>query len=114
MNEHRIHRYDLMKAKMIEPDALGDVRSAIRETLQSYHRVWIVGGARPAEEGLPTTLGPPPHPQLGWAGYMSFWSIELGTFLNQHVAAGEVVIDRPQDSINVENVPLLVASGWQD
>jgi hypothetical protein len=114
MNEHRIHRYDLMKAKMIEPDPLSDVRSAIRETLQSYHRVWIVGGARPAEEGLPTTLGPPPHPQLGWAGYMSFWSIELGTFLNQHVAAGEVVIDRPQDSINVENVPLLVASGWQD
>jgi hypothetical protein len=74
----------------------------------------IVGGARPPEEGLPTTLGPPPHPQLGWAGYVSFWSIELGTFLSEHVAEGEIVIDKPQSNIKAEDVPLLVGRGWRD
>jgi hypothetical protein len=114
ISEHRIHRYDLMKAKMMEEDPLRDVRDAIRATVQSNHKVWIVGGARPREEGLPTTLGPPPHPQLGWAGYVSFWSIELGTFLSEHVAEGEIVIDKPQSNIKVEDVPLLVGRGWRD
>lgn len=115
MNEHRFHRYDLMKAKMMETDPLKDVFFAIQQTLQSYHRVWIVGGARPPEEGMPIDLGPAPNPQLGWAGYMSAWSIQLGTFLKEHVVAGDVVIDRPPyNAINSENVPLLVGEGWRD
>jgi hypothetical protein len=114
INEHRIHRYDLMKAKMMEDDPLKDVREAVRRTLQSNNRVWLVGGAAPPAEGLPSTLGRPPNPYLGWAGYMTFWSIELGTFLNAHVVTGEVVIDLPKDGLDIENVPLLVASGWQD
>jgi hypothetical protein len=114
INEHRFHRYDLMKARMMELDPLSDVRAAIRATLQSYHRVWIVGGARPPEENIPATLGPAPNPQLGWAGYMSFWSIELGSFLNAHAVAGDVVIE-PMPGVNeAENVPLLVARGWRD
>ena len=98
----------------MEGDPLRDVRDAIRATVQSNHKVWIVGGARLPEEGLPTTLGPPPHPQLGWVGYVSFWSIELGTFLSEHVAEGEIVIDKPQSNIKAEDVPLLVGRGWRD
>jgi hypothetical protein len=63
MSEHRIHRYDLMKSKMIELDPLSDVRSAIRQTLQSSHRVWVVGGARPFDENMPH-LGASPQSVL--------------------------------------------------
>jgi len=113
MSEHRIHRYDLMKSKMIELDPLSDVRSAIRQTLQSSHRVWVVGGARPRDENMPR-LGPAPNPYFGWAGYMAFWSMELGSFLNEHARVGEVALE-PMAGVNDgENVPLLVASGWQD
>jgi len=113
MSEHRIHRYDLMKSKMIELDPLSDVRSAIRQTLQSSHRVWVVGGARPFDENMPH-LGPAPNPYFGWAGYMAFWSMELGSFLNEHAVTGEVVLE-PMARVNDgENVPLLVASGWRD
>jgi hypothetical protein len=113
MSEHRIHRYDLMKSKMIELDPLSDVRSAIRQTLQSSHRVWVVGGARPFDENMPH-LGPAPNPYFGWAGYMAFWSMELGSFLNEHAVTGEVVLE-PMAGVNDgENVPLLVASGWRD
>ena len=113
MSEHRIHRYDLMKSKTMEVDPLNDVRSAIQQTLQSYHRVWIVGGALPPDENMPR-LGPAPNPYFGWAGYMNFWSMELGSFLNQHAATGMVVIERMPGVNDGENVPLLVAQGWQD
>ena len=114
MSEHRIHRYDLMKSKMMELDPLSDVRDAIRQTLQSYHRVWIVGGARPPEEDMPVSLGPAPNPYFGWAGYMAFWSIELGSFLNAHTIAGDVVIELAPDVNSNENIPLLVARGWRN
>jgi hypothetical protein len=113
MTEHRVHRYDLMKAKMIEPDPLSDVRSAIQRTLQAGHRVWIVGGARPLDPDMPR-LGPAPNPYFGWAGYMSYWSMEVGSFLNEHVSNGEVVIEPMPDVNDGENVPLLVATGWKD
>ena len=113
MREHRIHRYDLMKSKTMETDPLSDVRSAIQQTLQSHHRVWIVGGAQPRDPNMPR-LGPAPNPYFGWAGYMAFWSMELGSFLNQHAVSGEVALE-PMPGVNdEENVPLLVASGWQD
>jgi hypothetical protein len=113
MSEHRVHRYDMMKSKMIESDPLSDVRSAIQQTLQSGHRVWVVGGARPLDPNMPR-LGPAPNPYFGWAGYMSFWSMEVGSFLSEHAASGEVVVE-PRPGVNDgENVPLLVAGGWRD
>src|SRR5690242_17216430 len=65
MSEHRVHRYDLMKSKMVETDPLADVRARIQETLQAHHRVWIVGGARPLDPNMPQ-LGPAPNPYFGW------------------------------------------------
>lgn len=113
MSEHRVHRYDLMKSKMLEDDPLSDVRARIQQTLQSDHRVWVVGGARPPDPNMPR-LGPAPNPYFGWAGYMSFWSMEIGSFLGAHAANGEVVLE-PMPNVNDgENVPLLLASGWQD
>ena len=113
MSEHRVHRYDLMKAKMMEDDPLSDVRARIEQTLQSDHRVWIVGGARPLDPSMPR-LGPAPNPYFGWAGYMSFWSMEIGSFLGAHTRSGEVVLE-PMPNVNDgENVPLLVAQGWQN
>ena len=112
MSEHRVHRYDLMKSKMIETDPLSDVRAAIQQTLQSNHRVWIVGGARPLDPDMPH-LGPAPNPYFGWAGYMSYWSMEIGSFLSEHTS-GEVVIE-PMSGVNDgENLPLLVATGWKE
>jgi len=113
MSEHRIHRYDLMKSKTTELDPLDDVRAAIRQTLQSYHRVWVVGGALPPHENMPR-LGPAPNPYFGWAGYMNFWSMELGSFLATHASGGNVVLEPAAGTNENENVPLLVAEGWRD
>ena len=116
IQDHRIHRYDLVKSKMLEVDPLREVLSAIRQTLQSNHRVWIVGGARRPEENLPISLSPAPDPEFGWSAraYSNVWSLQLGDFLRTHVVKGDVVISPVNNVSEIENVPLLVASGWRD
>jgi hypothetical protein len=116
LSEKRIHRYDLLIAKMQSPDALADIRQAISETLQSGNRVWLVGGAQLSQQGEPLVLAPAPDPQFGWDSgmYDYAWATQLGAFLQQHVVDGEVVL-APMTGINSnENVPLLIARGWRD
>jgi len=116
LSEKRIHRYDLLIAKMQTPDALADIRSAISETLRSGNRVWLVGGAQLSQQGEPFLLGPAPDPQFGWDSgmYDYAWATQLGSFLQQHVIDGEVVLS-PIGGVNQnENVPLLIARGWRD
>jgi hypothetical protein len=100
LSEKRIHRYDLLKARMAEPDPMADIRAAISRTLQSGNRVWLVGGAQPPTENL--------------LGYDYPFSMQLGAFLRQHVVDGEVVLGLAS-GVNVhENNPLLIARGWKD
>ena len=116
LSEKRIHRYDLLIAKMQSSDALADIRSGISETLQSGNRVWLVGGAQLAQQGEPLTLGPAPDPQFGWDSgmYDYSWATQLGAFLRQHVIDGEVVLS-PMNGVNSnENVPLLIGRGWKE
>jgi len=116
LSEKRIHRYDLLIAKMQSPDTLADIRSAMSETLQSGNRVWLVGGAQVYQQGEPFILAPAPDPQFGWDSgmYDYSWATQLGAFLQQHVIDGEIVLS-PMKGVNAnENVPLLIARGWKD
>jgi hypothetical protein len=116
LSEKRIHHYDLLKAKMESWDPLGDIRSAITQTLESGNRVWLVGGAQLAQENAPLLLAPAPDPQFGWESriYDYAWTSQLGAFLQQHVMEGEIVLS-PANGINSnENIPLLIARGWRD
>lgn len=116
LSEKRIHRYDLMKARMEMTDGLADLRSAISQTLQAGNRVWLLGGAQPSEEKGPLSLSPAPDPQFGWSGqaYTYAWSNQLGLFLRQHVVDGEIVVG-PMNGVNShENIPLLIARGWRE
>jgi len=116
LSEKRIHRYDLLKAKMEQSDAIDDVRSAVTRTLQSGNRVWLVGGAQLSPEEAAFVLSPAPDPKFGWDSgmYDYAWSTQLGKFLQQHVIDGEVVLS-PMSGVNSnENIPLLIARGWRD
>ena len=116
LSEKRIHRYDLLIAKMQSPDALADIRQGISETLQSGNRVWLLGGAQLSQQSEPLVLAPAPDPQFGWDSgmYDYAWATQLGAFLQQHVIDGEVVLT-PMKGVNPnENVPLLIARGWRE
>jgi len=92
MSEHRIHRYDLIKSKMIEEDPLSDVRAAVEQALQSDRRVWIVGGARLPIRTCRVWDRPPIRISAGPVT-CHFGRLELGSFLNAHAISGNVVLE---------------------
>src|ERR1700737_441230 len=48
MQDHRIHRYDLLQAKMTEFFPLDDLEQAMTTALKTGNRVWLVGGFKGA------------------------------------------------------------------
>jgi hypothetical protein len=116
LSEKRIHRYDLLIAKMQSSDALADIRSAISQTLQSGNRVWLVGGAQLSQEGAPFFMAPAPDPRFGWDSgmYDYAWATQLGAFVREHVIEGEVVLSTLNGVNSNENIPLLIGRGWKD
>lgn len=117
INERRIHRYDLLKARMMESSPLSDLEKAMSATLGSGNRVWLVGSAILLREGqAPLKLSPAPDPKFGWKNhiYKEAWSEQLGMFLQRHTQQVSVVLPPSGDVNVVENVPLWAADGWQD
>ena len=116
LNDHTVHRFDLVKDKEMLPSPLNDVFESIRETLEANNRVWIVGDLTFLRENeSPVILDPAPDRHLGWNcdAYADAWSQQLGTFFQQHAATGGYVTLESVGPVNeLETVNLLVAQGW--
>ncbi len=118
LEDHRMHRYDLFKARMAMADPLRDVRFAMRRALRSGHRVWLVGSYDlPPEGQSPPVLGPAPGGwHSGWrdAPYAISWSQQLGDYLREHAIREEEVHDPAGHRVSgFESVPLRVFQGWR-
>ena len=115
--DHRFHRYDLVKARMMQPEPLRDVFGTIERTLRAGGRVWVVGEPEFPQPGEPVPVPPPaPAPDTGWQDvpYLMSWSLQLGAFLRDHtVQAGRVPIPREGPVNGFERLDLLVFSGWR-
>ncbi len=118
IDDHRIHRYDLVLNKMETPSPLADVKREIVTTLKSGNRVWFAGQIkRPAPGETQFQLSPAPDPKFGWLGsaYREAWSQELGLFLWRRVREINSVDTRTEKAINArENMLLLELEGWKD
>jgi hypothetical protein len=91
VKQHFIHRYDLFKDKMAEPQPITPLLIKMQETLQSGHRVWVVvwGELQLLGEGQsPHGLPPAPNSPYGWSegAYSTVWS-EQAVFVLQHSGA---------------------------
>jgi hypothetical protein len=118
MSDHKVHRFDLLKTKMMSSTPLDDLYEMIGRTLQSGNRVWFVGGVKLLPPGrVAVTLPPAPNSEFGWSGdaYAESWSQQLGDFLRRHASAGQFIPVSTGGPVNeLENVSLLVASGWRE
>jgi uncharacterized membrane protein len=114
--DHRIHRFDLVKARMAEAEPLRDVLGAVERTLRSGHRVWVAGDFTVPPPGAPVPVLPPaPALRSGWREYpySSAWSRQLGAFLRGHATGGGRVPVRWNGPISgFERLDLYVFSGW--
>jgi hypothetical protein len=116
MSDHRLHRFDLLKAKMMASNPIDDLRDTIGRTLKSGNRVWFVGSVHflPVDEE-PIPLPPAPNSEYGWSldAYAYVWSQELGILLRKHALGGEFIPVGTDLAVNpLENVLLLVVDGW--
>jgi hypothetical protein len=117
IEDHGIHRYDLLKAKLAAPHPLDDLLQAIASTLRSGRRVWLVGAARwPPPGEAPTPRPPAPRSPAGWHDYpyMVDWSAQLGRFLQSHARRIASVATGASGPVSdLEDMPLVVLQGWR-
>ncbi len=116
--DHSGHRYDLVHEQMKNPDALAPVLEKISATLQSGHRVWIVGWLDvPAPDAKPPKpLPPPPLNYSGWSDtpYSIQWGAQVAILLRDHCKNFGRAELPPFGAVNPnEQLHLLVADGWQ-
>jgi hypothetical protein len=115
--DHTVHRFDLVARKMADADPLADVIQRLSVTLESGHRVWVLGDLPFHRQVAPALLPPAPGAPSGWQGfaYAHQWQAQLGFFLHDRAAQIEIVLPPlPLDQVDeYENLPLSVASGWR-
>src|SRR5467141_1355805 len=118
ISEHQVHRYDLIKAKMISAHPIDDLTEAVRTTLTGGNRVWLVGGLnlpRP-EEGAMVLL-PAPASRFKWdnRAYTDSWWQQLSVFAVVNAnKVDSVPLPQPGSSrmSELEQTSLTVVEGW--
>ena len=119
LDDHLVHRYDVVMAMMAQPDPLRPLFDAMTETLQRGGRVWLVGPRNLPEPGQPFQVPPPAwtdaagrwHPGPSYAD----WALQTNEFLVRHVTLGALVGIPSREIVSeYENVPLGWFSGWQE
>jgi hypothetical protein len=118
ISDHKMHRYDLLKAQMAASNPMGPVFDAMTSSLRSGNRVWIVGGLSfPPPGSSPRVLAPAPQESFGWDEdtYAASWSNQAAYFLQTHaLTAEEVPLPADQIISRYEDGGLMVVRGWQD
>jgi hypothetical protein len=118
IEDHRFHRYDLFKVKMMAADPNRDVIRAIRRTLRSGHRVWVVGTLDSPPPGQPArSLPPAPGAPSGWsdAPYCLVWSEQLTVYLETHARQHIRYYVRPTEPVNgYEHLALHAFQWWKE
>ena len=115
--DHKVHRYDLVKAKMESSNPLDDIFHNVVKTLQSGNRVWVVGNIYfPESEAAVPSLPPAPNSRWGWslAPYEQVWTLQVNYFLLTHGMSSQFVRIPVDDPVSeFENSQLMVVQGWR-
>ena len=119
LEDHAVHRYDLVMQAMMSPDPLRPVMDAVTATLQRGGRVWLVGPRLASEPGVALKIPAPATMDAagGWHPGPNYydWALQADDFLLRHVTDGALVpIETNQSISEFENVPLGWFSGWHD
>lgn len=113
-----VHRFDLLKDRMMSVHAIDDLLQLITRHLQANARIWIIGDVifvRPGE--TPEVLAPAPNSEFGWSSdaYADSWAQQVGVFLQKHASTGGYVSLAAAGPVSdLENARLLWAEGWRE
>ena len=120
IEDHRVHRYDLVLKQMKTPDADQPVLDRMEKVLRSGHRVFFAD-TLPFETSiapLPNLFPPYQDAHGGWhrAQYISVWKQQAGRFLRAHatgVTRIPVTLPPGSEVQKFERLDPGVVEGWQ-
>jgi len=118
VSDHRVHRYDLIKAKMISAHPIDDLTDAVRATLAAGNRVWLVGGLNlPRPEEGPMVLPPAPASRFKWdnRAYTASWWQQLSVIAVMHankVDSAPLPKSESAGTNELEQTSLTMVEGW--
>jgi hypothetical protein len=113
--DHYLHRYDLLKVEMQKENAIQPVLDKVASTLQSGHRVWLVGPI-PLTGERPLAMRPAPGNEWGWwdEPYSLIWAGQAGYFIVSHAERGGLVMAPEASGVSsYENLPVVMVTGWR-
>lgn len=117
LGDHRIHRYDLLQAAIKSPNPNKTAMESMMNTLQSGHRVWVVGGIPLLQQGQqPVWLAPSSSTFPGWSEgeYSYAWGTQAAHLLQNTATQGNSISVPLKQKVNVfETVDLLMFQGWK-
>lgn len=116
LKENRLHRYDLLKERMMHPGGVADDLATVLATLQKGGKVWVVGSAFAMEPGTRIEpLPPAPLQSSGWSStpYLSNWNKQLMAALATHALTGEQLSLNSARTFSQESPLLRVFSGYR-
>jgi hypothetical protein len=75
VDDYSLHRWDLLKRAMQTPDAIAEILSHAKSTLESGHTVYLIGNFPPAAAGPVAPLPSVPNQFFGWSfqAYVRNW-----------------------------------------
>jgi hypothetical protein len=118
INEHKVHRYDLVKEQMLLPspaDAVLPVLEHVEATLKSGNRVWLVGGAMFLKPGATPLAAKARNGRLPLTDFQIAWSQHVGQYLQQHATTANTIdIPAGRQLGSYEKVPLISVEGWRE
>jgi hypothetical protein len=116
LNDHRVHRYDLVKIKLQEIDPVQPITERVRQVMNRGGKIWVVGSLPPpgADETQPPRLPPAPESPTGWFDepYTYVWGRQFEHFLAAHARDATLVPAGNASCYSIyEDVPLFMISG---
>lgn len=116
LTDHRFHRYDLFKKRMVLENPARPVLDEIAATLRAGNHVWLIGDI-PLNQTPPPQILPAPNNPWGWfdGPYSDVWGAQVGYFVATHATRGEVIPIYSATGISsLENVQVTAVAGWQE
>ncbi|HTB84632.1 MAG TPA: hypothetical protein VK742_13330 [Candidatus Sulfotelmatobacter sp.] len=121
LSDHKVHRYDLVRTQIQDPNVMQAVFAHATNALRSGHRVWVLSmmglmDVPDAGTVAPASLPPAPLPQSGWseAPYTYVWNSQLAHLLGDHAKLFQRVKNPTAGTGFIENTELFVAEGWRE
>ena len=111
-----LHRWDLLKQAMTQPDPVPELVSRAENVLRAGHKIFLVGKLGPAPGTEPEPLPPAPQSEFGWQmeAYTAQWKSELTYWIEHHALHGtDLRVDQTEPVNPLEHLGLFEIFGWR-